>query len=116
MHLRPMQFWDIPNIADLVATTQLEDELVSFVAPHRHKYGTSLRNGILREIRAGSLKPGWMFWVAETDPGDEPTAAQKEKGEKEPGGKVIGYAVWLRVGESPVARNWQRMNEGRFTS
>ena len=65
---------------------------------------------------ARSLRPGWIFWVAETDEDDEPTIAQKQKGEKEIGGRVVGYAAWLREGQSPVARNWQRMNAEWFTS
>lgn len=107
---------DIPFLADLCAETQFEDELIEFVAPHRKKYYTSYRNGFARRIYARSLKPGWIFWVAETDEGDEPTTVQKQKGEKEVGGRVVGYAAWLREGRTAVARNWQRMNEEWYTS
>jgi hypothetical protein len=111
MHLRPMHLRDLPDVADLSAETQLDDEIVEFIAPGRDKYYTSYRNGFVRRMYARSLKPGWIYWVAETDEGDEPTALQKERGEKE-----LGYAAWTRVGKSPVARNWLRMNEGWFTS
>lgn len=111
-----MQLGDLPVLADLSAETQLHDEIIEFVAPHRQKYYTSYRNGFVRRMYARSLRPGWIFWVAETDEGDEPTAAQKQKGEKEIGGRVVGYAAWLREGQNPVARNWQRMNERWSTS
>lgn len=116
MHLRPMQLSDISDVTNLSAETQLEDEVVAFVAPHRHQYYTSYRNGYVRRYHARRLKPGWIYWVAETDEGDEPTVLQKRKGEKELGGRVVGYAAWTRVGKSPVARNWQKINEGWFTS
>ncbi len=116
MHLRPMQLMDLPDLADLSAESQFEDEIMEFIAPYRRDYYTSYRNAFLRRMRTRSLRPGWFFWVAETDEGDEPTASQKQRGENEPGGRVIGYAAWLREGESPVARNWQRMNEEWFTS
>lgn len=116
MHLRPMQMSDIPYIADLSAQTQLEDEVVAFIAPDRHKYYASYRDGFLRRIRARSLRPGWVFWVAETDEHDRPTNAVNQGDGKDLGGRVVGYAAWTRVGESPVARNWQRMNEHWFTS
>lgn len=116
MHLRPMHLRDLPDVADLSAETQLDDELVEFIAPQRHKYYASYRNGTARRIYARSLKPGWFYWVAETDEGDEPTALQKSRGETELGGRIVGYAAWTRVGTSPVARNWLRMNEGWFTS
>ena len=112
MHLR-----DISDIADLSAETQLEDdELLAFIAPYRHKYYTSYREGWVRRIHARTLKPGWIYWVAETDEGDEPTALQKRSLETESGGRIVGYAAWTRVGKTPVARNWQRMNEGWSTS
>ncbi len=107
-----MQLRDLPDIADLSAETQLEDEIVAFVAPYRKKYYDSYRDGFVRRIHARRLKPGWIYWVAETDEDDEPTALQQSRGEKELGGRVVGYAAWTRVGRSPVARNWQRMNEG----
>jgi hypothetical protein len=116
MHLRPLQLSDLADIAELTAETQFDDEVVAFIAPYRQKYYTSYRNGFVRRIHARSLRPGWIYWVAETDEGDEPTAMQKQRGGKEFGGRVVGYAAWLREGESPVARNWQRMNEGWFTS
>lgn len=110
MHIR-----DLPDIADLSAETQLDDEIVEFVAPLRQKYYNSYRNGFVRRIYARSLRPGWVYWVAETDKGDEPTALQKSNGEREFGGRIIGYAAWTRVGKSPVANNWLKMNEAWFT-
>lgn len=116
MHLRPMHSTDVSDVADLSSETQLEDEIVEFVAPHRKTYYQSYRDASVRRIRARRLKPGWIYWVAETDEGDEPTVLQRSRGENEAGGRVIGYAAWTTVGGSPVARKWQRMNEGRFTS
>lgn len=117
MHLRPLQRRDIPEIADLSAESQLEDELVAFVSPARQRYYASFRNGFVRRTYARSLMPGWVIWVAETDENDETTTHIEKPGlGQEPGGRVVGYAAWTRVGHSPVARNWQRMNEGRFTS
>jgi hypothetical protein len=116
MHLRPMHSSDIPDIADLWAEAQLEDELVAFVAPYRKTYYRSYRDNFVRRIRARRLKPGSVLWVAETDEGDEPTVLQKSRGEPEVGGRIVGYAAWTRVGNSPVAKKWQRMNQGRFTS
>jgi hypothetical protein len=116
MHLRPMHSSDISDVADLSAEAHVEDEIVAFVAPHRKTYYRSYRDFSARRIRARRLKPGWIYWVAETDEGDEPTVLQKSRGETEAGGRVIGYAAWTRVGDSPVARKWKRMNEGRFTS
>lgn len=110
-----MQLDDLPDVADVGAETHLDDELVAFIAPHRHKYYASYRNGFLRRCHARLLRPGWFYWVAETDPGDEPTALQRSRGEKECGGCVVGYAAWTREGNSPVARKWQRMNEGWLT-
>lgn len=103
-------------VADLSAESQLDDEVVEFIAPHRRKYYASYREGFIRRMHARRLKPGWIYWVAETDEGDEPTALQKRTGEKEAGGRVVGYAAWTRVGQSQVARNWQNMNEGWLTS
>lgn len=116
MHLRPMHLGDLPDLADLSAEAQFEDELTDFIVPYRRDYYTSYRNSFLRRMRARRLRPGWIYWVAETDEGDEPTTMQKQKGEKELGGRVIGYAAWLREGQSPVARNWQKINEEWFIS
>jgi hypothetical protein len=111
-----MQRRDLPDVADLSAEAQLEDEIVTFIAPHRQKYYASYRHGFVRRVYARSLKAGWIYWVAETDEGDEPTTTGKHIGERELGGRVVGYAAWTRVGTGPVARKWQSMNEGRFTS
>ena len=111
-----MQLGDLPDLADLSAETQIDDEIIEFIAPYRRDCYTSYRNGFLRRMYGRCLRPGWIFWVAETDEGDQPTMMQQQKGETELGGRVVGYAAWLREGQSTVARNWQRMNEEWFTS
>lgn len=116
MHLRPMHIADIPDIADLSAESHFDDEIVDFIAPHRRRYYTSYRDSFVRRIYTRSLRPGWIYWVAETDEDDEPTAPQKSRGKKEIGGRIVGYAAWTRIGTSPVANKWKRINEGWFTS
>jgi hypothetical protein len=111
-----MHISDVPDVADISSETQLDDEIVEFVAPGRKKYYASFRIGSIRRIHARRLKPGWLYWVAETDEGDEPTALQKSRGEIELGGRIVAYAAWTRVGSRPVARNWQKMNEEWSTS
>ena len=52
------------------------------------------------------VRPGTISWVAETDQGDP-----LPNGPPGPGGEVVGWAIWIRDGSSPVAKNWQRAGE-----
>ena len=107
---------DIPDIADISALAHLDDDVEQFVSPHRRKYYQSYRDGFVRKIHARRLRPGWVYLIAETDEHDHPTQKDIDSLSQDGPGKVVGYAAWLRNGTSIVARNWQRINEARFTS
>lgn len=95
-----MHVADISDVADLSAESQFDDEIVEFIAPHRQRYYTSYRHGYVRRICARRVRPGWIYWVAETDEDDEPTAPQESRGKKEFGGRIVGYAAWTSGDES----------------
>ena len=102
MHLRPCLAHDISAMADILAECNIDDSLSRHMTRDIFKYWTSYRKGGIRFLVGQTLIPGAASWVLETDAGD-----QLPNGTPGPGGDIVGFAQWHRMGTSPAARNWQ---------
>ena len=102
MHLRPCLAQDISAMADIMVECNIDDSLSRHMTRDIFKYWTSYRKGGIRYLVNQTLVPGAASWVLETDAGD-----QLPNGEPGPGGDIVGFAQWHRIGTSPAARNWQ---------
>ncbi|KAI9838040.1 MAG: hypothetical protein M1819_006194 [Sarea resinae] len=107
MHLRPFHQSDIPRISDIIAICDADDPVVQYCHPHMLKYWDAYRRSGTRAILR-KMATGGVCWVAETDEGDPWPAAMRDSQGPRPGGFVVGFALWKRVGNSQVAKNWQR--------
>lgn len=94
-------------MADIISEANIDDEIARHVTKNIFKYWTSYRQGCLRYLQGMISEPGAASWVLETDQGDK-----LPSGEPGPGGEVVGWASWVRGGDSPVAKNWQRASNG----
>jgi hypothetical protein len=93
-------------MADILADCNIDDALSRHLRNDIFKYKTSYRNGGTRFLIDETLIPGAASWVLETDEGDRiPT------GGPGPGGEIVGWAQWHRMGTGRVARNWQKTGE-----
>lgn len=61
------------------------------------------------------LMPGIVCWVIEADFGDE-ILDSKSSAKRDMSGEVVGWAIWGRDGNGPVARNWKMTGESRWNS
>lgn len=108
MHLRPYNALDVSATADVKAVASQNDPLFRYVFRDISRCWASYRANFVRLIHTRAITPGSVIWVVESDAGDaEPTDDSLQTD----GGDVLGWAAWSRRGHSPVARNWQRVNE-----
>ncbi len=101
MHLRPCDNDNVSAIATITAEANIDDALSRYVTRDIFKYWTSYRKGGIRFLMGQMARPGAISWVVETDEGD-----LLPNGEPGSGGEVVGWAIWLRDGSSPVTKNW----------
>ena len=93
-------------MADILAECNIDDALSRHMTKDIFKHWTSYRKGAIRVVIGQTIIPGAASWVLETDEGDK-----LPKGEPGPGGEIVGWAQWHRMGTTPVARNWQKPGE-----
>ncbi|TKA57297.1 hypothetical protein B0A49_11920, partial [Cryomyces minteri] len=74
----PLDPSDIPAVADICATAMHDDELFTFLCPHRDLYPSSFRQHFVTSLKKRYHTPDTHVFVAKT------------------GGTVVGYAVWSR--------------------
>lgn len=101
MHIRPFQPEDISAAASIAVSCFSDDELYNFTNPHKAQYPDDFRAHFVRRLRLRYWTPGYVFYVAVTDDGDQ--------GHEE-GGRVAGFAVWQRTGNSAEAMRWQQQS------
>lgn len=102
MHIRPLQSSDVPYTADVQAAAMTDDSLFEWLYYRRREYYQTYRDHALRRHKVRLNAPGNVSFVAVTDEGDE---------EGSSGGRIVGFAAWVRIGDGPVARNWWKRNE-----
>lgn len=98
MHIRRAQPTDFPTTASISVDCFWEDELYDFTNPYKVQYPDHFRSLFLRRHHQRFWTPGFVFYVAVTDEGDDG---------HEGDGTVVGYAVWCRRGTSEQALKWQ---------
>ncbi|TKA75327.1 hypothetical protein B0A49_03611 [Cryomyces minteri] len=76
--IHPLDPSDIPAVADIGATAMHDDELFTFLCPHRDLYPSSFRQHFVTSLKKRYHTPDTHVFVAKT------------------GGTVVGYAVWSR--------------------
>lgn len=86
---------DLNRIADISSLAFLNNALFDNLNPRRHEYFESFRYTRLRYARNAMLKPSIRLLVAETDTGD-----------------VVGYAMWERLGDDPIAQRVKAERDG----
>lgn len=86
---------DLNRIADISSLAFLNNALFDNLNPRRHEYFESFRYTRLRYARNAMLKPSMRLLVAETDSGD-----------------VVGYAIWERLGDDPIAQRVKAERDG----
>ena len=96
MHTRPYHPEDLPRLADITCHANLSEALTRFIRPHIATYPLSYWQTCHRAVSSATAASGVICFVAETDEGE-----------------VVGYAIWERKGEGPVARKWRRRRSGR---
>ena len=101
MYLRPATPHDFSATASLTVSCFWDDELFVYTNPKREQYPEPFRDAFLRRHRLRYWSPGFVFWVAVTEPGDAGHEA---------GGRVVGYAIWERRGTSDTAKRWRKQS------
>lgn len=86
---------DLNRVADISSLAFLENALFDNLNPHRHQYFEQFRYTRLRHARNAMLKPSMRLLVAETDSGE-----------------VVGYAIWERLGNDPIAQKVKAERDG----
>ena len=107
MHIRPAHTIDFSAIASISVDCFWDDELYNYTNPYKVQYPDHFRAYFVRRFNGRYWTPGFLFYVAVTDEGDE---GHEEGGDEE--GKIVGYAVWYRIGTSEQALMWQRQKQG----
>lgn len=86
---------DLNRVADISSLAFLNNALFDNLNPRRHEYFESFRYTRLRHARNAMLKPSMRLLVAETDCGE-----------------VVGYAMWERLGNDPIAQKVKAERDG----
>lgn len=86
---------DLNRVADISSLAFLENALFDNLNPRRHQYFEQFRYTRLRHARNAMLKPSMRLLVAETDSGE-----------------VVGYAIWERLGNDPIAQKVKAERDG----
>ena len=113
MHLRPMTRSDHPSCASIGARAFLDDELFTYLAPHRHEHPRDFRNYILRRLKMRYTEQGMHGFVCVSDNLDGRTRRDEASESSIPQKEVVmGYAFWNRIGTANdrIAAKWQRHN------
>ncbi|KAF2646088.1 acyl-CoA N-acyltransferase [Massarina eburnea CBS 473.64] len=98
MHIRPITRDDLPAIIAISVEAFGDDELNSWIFPHRKEYPGDFRKFLTTRLRQREAGLGQHGFVAVTEEGD---ADWKGKCE------VVGYAYFVRYGEDEGARKWK---------
>lgn len=98
---------DLPDIADIASKCFMDDELFSFITPYRHKFPLDFRNSFLRRLRTRFWTPGFTINVAVLEAGDKTAEGEGRRDEGQAEGKIVGCAVWDRIGEDDAAQRWK---------
>ncbi|KAK2750444.1 hypothetical protein FQN57_003924 [Myotisia sp. PD_48] len=104
MRIRRFEPADLRSASVVSVEALMEDILYALLNPKRKEYPDEFRAGFERRLRAESVTPGFVLYVAITD--------SKDEGEPN---QVMGYAIWERRGQSPEAGGWKAENEGVWT-
>ena len=99
MHIRLATAHDVSETATLSVSAFADDELLEWMNPQRAAYPAHYRAAFLLRYQERFWSPNFVFYVAETDEGDEDWSGAAE---------VVGYAIWSRRGNSEVAKRWRR--------
>ncbi|KAL8725444.1 MAG: hypothetical protein Q9166_007338 [cf. Caloplaca sp. 2 TL-2023] len=107
---------DFPTAASFSVAAFANDELYHFTNPYAAQNPSSFRDCFLRRLKVRNISPGYIIWVAviadldalEDDTlGGEPTHVEMVRTSTITDEKVVGYAIWVRHGQSAQAKKWQ---------
>ena len=104
---------DHPSCASIGARAFLDDELFTYLAPHRHEHPRDFRNYILRRLKMRYTEQGMHGFVCVSDNLDGRTRRDEASESSIPQKEVVmGYAFWNRIGTANdrIAAKWQRHN------
>ena len=99
MHIRLINPADFSTTASVAVSSFSNDELFRWTNPYINQYPEHFRQFFLRKLKSRYWLPGCVIYVAVLDEADEARLHE---------GRVIGYAVWVRQGESDVAKKWRK--------
>lgn len=105
MRIRPMQLSDLPTAATISSKAFRTDQFFRYICPRLDDYPDDFRAFLLRLHKKRILQVGAVPYVAEID-------------ETDPEGmrKVVGVAIWKRIGANETARAWKKPNSGYMKS
>jgi len=98
MHIRPITSTDIPAVMDIGSEAFRNDVLFTWLFPNGAQNPNDLRRYNLQRIRSRLVQVGLHGLVAEADEKDDKWCGKSE---------LVGYAFWLRAGDSSEAMKWQ---------
>lgn len=117
MRIRRAVSSDFPITASFSVPAFLDDELYRFLFPFAAQYPEDFRNFFLQRHRQRDLLPGQIYWIAVLDPTDglkahwvghhDEESVDRKQAENHEGGRVVGFALWRRYGDSEEAKQWQ---------
>lgn len=102
MTLRPVEPRDFSAIATLSTAAMMEDDLIDYICPYRHKHPESLRQYFLRSVKQIYYSVDEHALAVEIPDADD--ASQPGS----PRMKLVGHAVWRRDGDGEKARVWRK--------
>ena len=102
MTLRPVEPRDFSAIATLSTAAMMEDDLIDYVCPYRHRYPESLRQHFLQSIKQRYYSVDEHVLVVEVPDTDD------ARWEGSPRMKPVGHAVWRRDGGGEKAQAWRK--------
>lgn len=98
--LRPVEPHDFSAIATLSTAAMMEDDLIDYTCPYRHKYPESLRQYFLRSVKEDYYSVDEHGLVVEVPDNEDASRAPRMK--------LVGYAVWRRDGDGEKAHVWRK--------
>jgi N-acetylglutamate synthase-like GNAT family acetyltransferase len=86
---------DVPSIVSVIDPAFADTAFEKYLKPYSEQYPEDRRRELIVRTKQQIRTPGYHAFVA-------------VKGEGSPTAEVVGFALWLRVGNSERAREWQR--------
>ena len=105
--MRRMLPADYPTLGDIATEAFWNDEVFTWVFPHRAHFPEDFKNTWMDMFRFHLHKPGWHCFVSETEEVDPIWSGQSD---------LTGFAMWERQGHSIAAKSWQQDNFSNSTS